>query len=203
MEISKTIMVSVVLLSLSVGALGPPLFQVYVANFPLDEEGNLRVTQVNGAQQEPPWKVITVVENFNLTWTPNLDPKWVYSGKIDVGSVNVSGYSRMKLHMRVTNFTRLYQGGPNQAFVTCFLTSLYDYGEVDREWFQVHWDWDTATQRLFNELPQPDPWGRAIMRETVEPSIRISVLGGSNTPNGPVLPSISCLVSIGIYLRSE
>jgi|GEM_PF-4993169 len=50
MEISKVTLMSAVLLSLSAGAMIPPLFQVYVANFPLDEEGNLRVTQMNGEQ---------------------------------------------------------------------------------------------------------------------------------------------------------
>jgi len=43
MEISKSLIVSIALISLSIGMMGPPLFQVYLANLPLDEEGNLKV----------------------------------------------------------------------------------------------------------------------------------------------------------------
>jgi len=165
--------------------------QVEVINLPTDEQGNLKVTY------EPSWKVITVVENFNLTWTPTLDAWWIYSNKIDLGSVNVSGYSRMKLYMRVTNYTWLYQGSPNEAYVQCSFESLYDYGEVFRHSFTAHWYWSTTTPSLFTD------YGGSGMRETVEPSLRITVKGASYTPNGPVLPSISCLISIGIYLRNE
>jgi len=167
--------------------------QVEVINLPTDEQGNLRVTH------EPSWKVINVVENLNLTWTPELSSVEVYSDLIDLGSVLVGGYSRMKVYMRVTNFTWLYQGSPNRALVNCYLASLYDYGEVQRNTLQVQWHWNTPAQALFAELPQYP----GAMRETEEPSLKITVIGGSNTPNGPVLPAISCLVSVGIYLRNE
>jgi len=167
--------------------------QVEVINFPTDEQGNLKVTH------EPSWKVINIVENVNLTWTPELGAWWVESTKIDIDSVNVSGYSRMKLYLRVTNFTKLYQGSPNQAWVRVWFASVYDYCEIDRGVLaSVGWDWSTATQSVFTDYPLHD-----IMREIVEPSIRFSLEGMSYTPNGPVLPSISCLVSIGIYLRNE
>jgi len=167
--------------------------QVEVINLPTDERGNLKVTH------ETSWKVINVVENFNLTWTPTLDAWWVYSEIIDLGSVSVSGYSRMKLYARVTDYTMLYQGSPNQALVRVFFTSVYDYCEIDRgPKTELGWDWSTTAQGIFTDFPLHD-----IMREIVEPSLRITVQGMSYTPNGPLLPSISCLVSIGIYLRNE
>lgn len=191
---------SVILVLTTFSAMSMPTFDVNVANFPLDEEGNLRITQMNGEQEKPSWKVINLVENFNLTWTPELSGGGVYSDKIDLGSILVGGYSRMKLYMKITNFTRLYQGWPNQAWVTCYLISVYDYCEISRQSFEVRWYWDITTQSLFAELPRP---GDIPMRETIEPSIRVTFQGTSVTPNGPVLPSISCLVSIGVYLRSE
>jgi len=167
--------------------------QVEVINLPTDEQGNLRVSH------EPSWKVISVVENFNLTWTPTLDAWWIYSSKMDLGSVNVSGYSRMKLYVKVTNFTKLYQGLPNEAVVRVWCTSVYDYCEIERGVMtSVGWLYSTTAQSVFIESPLND-----IMREIVEPSLRFGLQGMSYTPNGPVLPSISCLVSIGIYLRNE
>jgi len=167
--------------------------QVEVINLPTDEQGNLRVTH------EPSWKVISVVENFNLTWTPTLDAWWIHSNKIDLGSVNVSGYSRMTLYMRVTNFTKLYQGSPNEAAVRVWYTSVYEYCEIERSVMtSVGWLYSTTAQSVFTAYPT-----QQTMREIVEPSLRLGLEGMSYTPNGPVLPSISCLVSIGIYLRNE
>ena len=198
MDVSKATIVSVVLLSLTAGAMLPPLFQVAVTNFPLDTEGNIRVTSMNGEPQDPSWKVISVVEDYNLTWTPELSDRWVYSEEVDLGSVEVGGYSRMKVYMRITNYTILYQGFPNAALVDCLVYSVYDYGEVYRDKFDESWDWqDTKPRSRFIDYPYRD------MRETLEPTIRITMRGGSSTPNGPVLPRISCLVSIGICLRND
>ena len=198
MDVSKVTIVSVVLLSLTAGAMLPPLFQVAVTNFPLDEEGNLKVTQMNGEPQDPSWKVISVVEDYNLTWTPELSDIRVYSEEVDLGSIEVGGYSRMKVYMRITNHTILYQGYPNNAQVECFVISVYDYGELRRGGFTLGWDYGHTTPRSHFKTHL-----HFEMRETLEPTIRIAVQGGSETPNGPVLPRISCLVSIGIYLRND
>lgn len=141
--------------------------------------------------------MISVVENLNLTWTPTLTD-WAYSDKIDLGSVLIGGHSRMKMYIRITNFTQLYQGIPNKAYVRCYISSNYEYGEIDRYSFTALWGWYTTTESVFSENPVS-----GYMRETVEPSLKVSVRGESNTPNGPLLPYISCLVSIGIYLRNE
>lgn len=177
---------------------GKPTTDVNVVNFPLDEEGNLKVTQMNGEPQGPSWKVISVVEDYNLTWTPELSSGWVYSEEFDLGTVEIGGYSRMKVYVRITDYTILYQGSPNSAVVDYFVYSVYDYGEVLSNKFGDGWNWqDTTPRSRFKEHPHLG------MAETLTPRIRIAVQGGSSTPNGPVLPRISCLVSIGIYLRNE
>ena len=175
---------------------GKPTTDVNVVNFPLDEEGNLKVTQMNGEPQGPSWKAISVVEDYNLTWIPSDGTVW--SEHVDLGTVDVRGYSRMKLYMRITNYTILYQGEPNFAQVYCEAHSVYDYGEDFACSLVMGWDWqDTTPRSLFEDCPYRD------MRVTWEPTIRIDIYGRSVTPNGPVLPRISCLVSIGIYLRNE
>jgi len=198
MKIPTTVLLSAVLVITSLTTMAMPTFNANITNFPLDDEGNLRVAEMSGDETEPSWEVINILEGFNLTWTPSLDAKWVYSEKIDIGSVDVAGYSRMKLYIRVSDYTRLYQGSPNQAYVSCFMTSLYQYGEAYRRNVQVQWYWDTGVQSLFIEYPRYE-----VMMELVEPSFGIVLQGMSYTPNGPVLPAISCLVSIGIYLRNE
>ena len=81
----------------SYGSSGPPTKNVNVTNFPLDEEGNLRVAQSNGAQNvtvtnwptQPEPKTIIVVQNHTITYTG--------ANKISLAKADVSGYTYVSM----------------------------------------------------------------------------------------------------------
>lgn len=194
----------------SVGAVTERVTNVYITNFPLDNQGNIKVSQMSKDQNvnvtnfptqqpEPSWKVISVVENLNFSWTPSYGD-WVFSKWIEVGSVSIRGYSQMKLYFRVINYTWFYQGYPNTANVVCAFASVYEFGQTPYQGSpSVSWYWNTpAAQSLFGVYPQNEP-----MRVTAEPALTFYLQGQSYTPNGPLPPTLSCLVSIGLYLRSD
>jgi len=171
---------------------------VEVTNFPLDEEGNVKVTQMDGEPQDPSWKVITVVEDLNVTWDTELGV--VASEVIDLGSVSINGYSRMVFFAKCTNYTDV--GGstpPNTHGARLFIYRYrqFEYGEQSSGQAVPNFYWETGSgsQPLFSVSD---------VEETSSPSIRFQVVGMSITPTDINRPStISCLVSIGIYLRNE
>lgn len=203
------------MLGAAFGTAGDPTKNVNVTNWPA--ESNVSVTNfpseynstITNWPIEPSWKVINVVENLNVTWNNTLGPPYPQppSDLINLGSVPTSGYSRMTLFMRVTNYTDL--GGylpyhSNQAYIRCGIYDQFDYGEMMRHNVTIGWDTGTTSQSLFIAyhlvtFGTSDQGYVAI----ISPFLRLEIEGTSSTSWTPYPSTISCLVSIGIYMRNE
>ena len=88
-------MLSFSLLAISAGLWIPWVLNVNVTNFPLDEQGNLKVS--SGAFS----KVITVTKDLNLSWTGGVDNHYVW----EIFTVETDGYSELYLYISVRNWT--------------------------------------------------------------------------------------------------
>jgi hypothetical protein len=140
---------------------------------------------------EPSWKMITVVENFNYTWTVG----YPENPLIYVGSALTGGYSRMVLFVRLSNMTNLGDAN-NRASIVCWLVLQYTYGERNFGYLEPRWYGNVGpNDTVFAASTQPI--------ETLSPFIKVNIQGGSNLPNEPRPTQISCLVSVGVYLRNE
>ena len=193
------------------GASGDPTKNVNVTNWPV--ESNVSVTNfpseynstITNWPTEPSWKVINVVENLNVTWN-NTYPQ-SKSDLINLGSVPTSGYSRMTLYMRVTNYTDVGGELPyhaNNAAIRCGIYDQFDYGERARENVTVTWYTGTTSQSLFiaYHLVTYES-SQQFYVAIVSPFLRLAIEGTSGTSWTPYPSTISCLVSIGIYMRNE
>lgn len=170
---------------------------------------NVTVTNFPTHQPEHAWKLIILAEDLNITWNTELGERTVYSDTIDLGTVNINGYSRMMLLLRVTNFTHIGGTGdgglyhsdrPNRAYIHCFTKSQWRFLEEQIWGAGLSVGWDNKTYYWFSTLFEK----QQRMEETISPTMRISVKGNSYTPEDINLPTtVSCLVSIGIYLRNE
>ena len=81
--------------------------EVEVTNFPLDEEGNLKVS--TGATS----KVITVVKDLNLSWISH--PSTLYWTDL----IEVEGYSESYVYVNIRNWTEGFD------------LNIYQYASVD------------------------------------------------------------------------
>lgn len=171
---------------------GEPTRNVTVTNFPLQ-------------QLEPAWKLIKIVEHFNLTWVPE-ESSTIYSETIDLGLVNTGGYSRMMLFLRVENYSNVggtgggsIPSGQNYAEIFCDL--YHKWGSAEELSRQVKVQWDNLTYHQ-----SPTLFWRFNYHEemiTLWPTLKATLYGVSRTPEAINLPTtISCLVSISIYLRN-
>jgi len=194
----------------------PEVWGVNVTNLPIDEEGNLRVVQMDGEQNvtvtnfpiqqpEPSWKVVYIVKNLTYSWSTTQSTQWHYSSWINGGSAIIGGYNRMRIFVTVTEFTSVGGSTPheiNEAAMQIEIYSRFGHDKCVHDIARSEVRWDTGTplgEALLGLYPDSS------MRETLEPSIRIKVRGGSRW-NGdtrfPLPPSISCKVTVGIYLRN-
>lgn len=162
---------------------------VSVTNLPL--EYNSTITN-----WQPKSKVITVVEDLNITW----DFAIGYSGLINVSTVFVGDYSRAKIYFKVTNCTNP-GGSPNSNIVSFFvyIYRVYDYGECTGTSAMVQWSNTYDGTPLF--ATNPDIGGE--MNIVDSPCYRLAIATSSTNAFTPRPDYISCLLSIGIYLRNE
>jgi len=106
MNISKPLFLSAILLSVvGTAAAYPFLLNVYVTNFPLDEQGNLKVS--SGVTS----KVITVVKGLNLSWTT---AQYDYEEFV----VDVDGYKEFVVYASFSNWTTYCSFWANMRFVS-------------------------------------------------------------------------------------
>lgn len=168
-----------------------------------DVTKNASVT--NLSTQQSSWKLLTVVENLNVTWDTGLRarPVRIWGDPVDVGSVSIGGYDQMRLYMNVMNWTPVGGSFPdeiNEAKVRVNVYAKFGEGENHILSFESEvWNSETASNQVLLGLYPSDG-----MRETLEPAIRIEVQGSSRTPYNVNRPStISCLITVGIYLRND
>jgi hypothetical protein len=177
---------------------------VEVTNFPLDGEGNLRVTQVNG---DSSWEVIYVLENLEITWNTRQSTKWHLGYYCCTDAVTIGGYNRMRMFMNVFNYTTVGGTDPwyNQARIYAWAYPVFAGEDAWEEqmvaYTWIHWKSGTPLGKTLREV-YPD----SSMRETLEPSIRIELYaeskwGGNHST--PLPATVSCAVTVGIYLRND
>ncbi len=166
-----------------------------------DPTRNVNVTNFPSRQPEPSWKAINIVENLNITWDTTdgyvmmIDPFYFY--------VPVEGYSRMVVHARVLNHTDVGGISPsdtNEAGVQILWWYLCDHGHPDLwdgslGYGDLYWETDYDIHMPINV--------HSGLEVTLGPMLKMDVRGWSNTQYTPRPSTISCLVSIGIYLRNE
>jgi len=92
MNVSRPVLLSIALISLGAGLMMPPLFQVAVTNFPLDEEGNLKVSS-----QDQDF-VAKISETFVLFSEEPLP----YPSGLRSPTINVTQYKTIHLLVKTT-----------------------------------------------------------------------------------------------------
>jgi hypothetical protein len=151
---------------------------VKVTNFP-----NLpALWAVNVTNLSPQGKIINIVENLNLAWSFN------YSAPINLTSLSVTNWKSMTVYMRVSNYTRAFSS-ISLGEVRLFVDSIFDYGTTSRSW-GILWHNDASGNPIFSTF----------VYDFTEPNIRITVKGTEDYLN--INESVTCLISVGIYLRN-
>jgi len=145
---------------------------------------------------QPPYKVVNVVKDLNITWSSTLGDS--YSEDIDVGTFEAAGYSRMRVYFQITNQTNPIGSG-NFASVTIRTFSVFDLFEsfnVGQNHESSNWYGGPTTYPAIHACS--GIW------EIMAPRIRLTAMAHSYMAEGSRYPSVmSCLVSVGVYLRNE
>lgn len=172
-----------------------------------DPTRNVTVTNFPNQQPDPAWKLIDIAEHFNLTWFSEESGNFIYSETVDLGIVNIGGYSRMMLFMKVENYSNVGGTGDgpiphaeNYARIFCELHSKWGSAEEWGRNIEVHWNNLTYHQSpiLFSSFKYLE------QMVTTWPTLKVTLYGVSRTPEAINLPTtISGLVSVSIYLRNE
>jgi len=152
-----------------------------------DPTRNVNVTNFPTQQPEPSWKVINIVENLNVTW--NTTSEGALS-ELHFYLTSVAGYSRMVIYATATNWTDIGNRS-NSARIHLDCAWVWDYASTDT--IEFYFIKNETSLHFTNGMPI----------ETAAPTLEIAFWGVSNTTYTPRPSSISCLVSIGIYLRNE
>lgn len=181
MKINTTVLMSVVLVLTAFSAMSKPTFDVNVANFPLDEEGNLRVSSAGVTS-----KVITVVKDLNLSWTGGFPAlSWDY----EYFTVDVDGYNEFVVYASFRNWTTMDAEQDFRVIVSFVVDEIGAYPKNQPESIEINiW----AEQEYFA------PWSESALYHVKGTQAKLLIEASADTP----YPAGWVLASVSLYLRN-